>query len=134
MNLANIFLHIKPFNFLNHLNYFIFYLECPRNLSLIYQDSMIIVGGFGKPDLFVTVTCNPQWPEILSELKEVDNSQKLTIIARVFKLKLQAIFDKIFKKHIFWSCLSPYVCCRILKERTSTRSHFDNSRRRLQAQ
>ena len=62
---------------------------------------MATVRAFGKPDLFITIACNPQWPEILSELKEVENSHKLTIFARVFKLKLQAILDDIFNKNIF---------------------------------
>jgi hypothetical protein len=34
----------------------------------LYQDAMAIVSHFGKPDLFVTFTCNPKWPEIIKEL------------------------------------------------------------------
>lgn len=29
-----------------------------------YQDSMAIVRVKGKPDLFITITCNPNWKEI----------------------------------------------------------------------
>ena len=57
---------------------------------------MAIIRAFGKPDLFVTITCNPKWSEILNELKSVENSDKLTIIARVFKIKLNAIMNDIF--------------------------------------
>src|SRR3989440_3144955 len=39
-----------------------------RYMQQLYQDSMAIVREFGKPDLFVTVTCNPTWPEIADEL------------------------------------------------------------------
>ena len=29
-----------------------------------YQDAMAIVRKYGKPDLFITFTCNPNWAEI----------------------------------------------------------------------
>jgi len=73
----------------------------PRNLQQKFQDAMAVIRHYGKPDLFVTVTCNPQWPEIIAELKDEKPSDKLPIIARVFKLKLQCIMDDILKKHIF---------------------------------
>ena len=31
----------------------------PRYLQQLYQDAMAIVREFGKPDLFIIVTCNP---------------------------------------------------------------------------
>ena len=62
---------------------------------------MAVIREYGKPDLFITVTCNPQWPEIVEELKDIKNhADKLPIIARVFKLKLQAIMDDIINKQI----------------------------------
>jgi len=73
----------------------------PRYLMRLFQDSMAVIRNFGKPDLFVTVTCNPQWPEIQNELTNVKNSEKLTLIARVFKIKLKAIMHDILKDHIF---------------------------------
>jgi hypothetical protein len=30
---------------------------------------MAIVRQYGKPDLFITMTCNPKWEEIVSMLK-----------------------------------------------------------------
>ena len=33
-----------------------------------YQDAMTIVAKYGKPDLFITITCNPAWPEITNNL------------------------------------------------------------------
>ena len=73
----------------------------PRNLQQLFQDSMAVIRAHGKPDLFITVTCNPHWPEIEQEMKNVSNPDKITIIARVFKLKLQAILDDIYKNKIF---------------------------------
>ena len=32
----------------------------PRQMYQLYQDAMSIVSHFGKPDLFVTFTCNPK--------------------------------------------------------------------------
>ena len=77
------------------------YKGCLRNLQQLYQDAMAIIRAFGKPYLFVTITCNPKWSEILNELKSVENSDKLTIIARVFKIKLNAIMNDIFNNQIF---------------------------------
>ena len=34
-----------------------------------YQDAMAIVRKFGKPDLFITMTCNPHWKEITENLE-----------------------------------------------------------------
>jgi hypothetical protein len=35
----------------------------------LYQDSMAIIRQYGKPDLFITMTCNPKWEEIVNALK-----------------------------------------------------------------
>ena len=59
---------------------------------------MGLIRKYGKPDLFITMTCNPQWDEIVNELKNVENSDKLTIIARVFRIKLNELLDDILKK------------------------------------
>ena len=33
-------------------------------LIVALQDAKARVAALGKPDLFVTMTCNPDWPEI----------------------------------------------------------------------
>ncbi|KAF7838958.1 ATP-dependent DNA helicase PIF1 [Senna tora] len=38
--------------------------SCPRDMSERFQDAMRVVGISGKPDLFLTMTCNPSWDEI----------------------------------------------------------------------
>ena len=35
-----------------------------RNMHKLYQNTMALIGKFGKPDLFITFTCNSNWPEI----------------------------------------------------------------------
>jgi hypothetical protein len=63
---------------------------------------MAIVQAQGKPDLFITVTCNPKWPDIIAELKPHEQpNDRPDLIARVFKLKLKAILDDIIKKKVF---------------------------------
>ena len=61
----------------------------PRNILEKFNDAMAVVTRFGKPDLFITFTCNPNWSEITENLKI--NQQpwmRHDIISRVFHLKL----------------------------------------------
>ncbi|GAA0141443.1 hypothetical protein LIER_35395 [Lithospermum erythrorhizon] len=62
----------------------------PRDMWLRYLDSMSLVQEFGRPDLFFTITCNSNWPEIkecLAPGEEVQNQPDLVV--RVFKAKLK---------------------------------------------
>jgi len=36
-----------------------------------YQDAMAICRNFGNPDLFLTFTANPKWPEVQYMLKKI---------------------------------------------------------------
>ena len=45
------------------------FIGSPRYMQKLFHDSMVLVRVLGKPDLFVTMTCNPTWPEILNELE-----------------------------------------------------------------
>ncbi|GBP93841.1 ATP-dependent DNA helicase PIF6 [Eumeta japonica] len=40
----------------------------PRFMNEKSQDAMTYVRKFGRPDLFITFTCNPEWPEIKRKL------------------------------------------------------------------
>lgn len=67
----------------------------------LFQDAMAIVRKYGKPDLFVTITCNPHWPEILAELKPNQTTQDIPdIVSRIFRLKLKAILDQIINRGV----------------------------------
>ena len=44
------------------------YIGGPRNMRQNFQDSMAVVRDKGKPDLFITMTCNPNWKEIKDQL------------------------------------------------------------------
>ncbi|MCH86997.1 helicase-like protein, partial [Trifolium medium] len=73
-----------------------------RYMDGLYFDGMAISGSVGFPDLFITFTCNPNWPEIVrlvskTHLKPHDRPD---IIARVFKIKLDELMKDLTKKHI----------------------------------
>ena len=66
----------------------------PRQMSERYHDAMAIVQYFHKPDLFITMTCNPKWPEIQENLKPgQDATDRPDLIVRVFELKFQELMD-----------------------------------------
>ncbi|XP_034936444.1 uncharacterized protein [Chelonus insularis] len=44
------------------------FINSPRSMLQLYQDSMAIVRKYGKPDIFLTMTCNPKWLEIEENL------------------------------------------------------------------
>ena len=70
----------------------------PREMWQLYQDAMAIVRYCGKPDLFITMTCNAIWPEIKAELWEGQTAQdRPDLVARVFKLKFNALLHELTK-------------------------------------
>src|SRR3989337_514772 len=84
-----------------------YFTESTRYMQQLYQDSMAIVREFGKPDLFVTVTCNPNWPEITNELlSNQQASDRPDLVVRVFKLKLEAITHDLFEKGVLGRVLA----------------------------
>jgi hypothetical protein len=73
----------------------------PREMWQLYQDAMAIVRYCGKPDLFITMTCNPLWTEIITELLPGQTAQdRPELVARVFKLKLNALLHDLMKNNI----------------------------------
>jgi len=78
------------------------FIGSPRNMYQNYLDAMAIVQHFGKPSLFVTMTCNPHWPEIVNNIDvgEVSNFRP-EIVVRVFKSKLKELIHSIVSKEIF---------------------------------
>jgi len=73
----------------------------PRYMTNNYHDAMTLVTKFGKPDLFITMTCNPGWREIRMELDVGESPiDRPDLLARVFYLKLQELVNDLFKKHV----------------------------------
>ena len=69
----------------------------------LYQDAMAICRAFHKPDIFLTMTANPNWVEIQDALlreSTVDGQKQIAvdqpdIVARVFEEKKKALLKEI---------------------------------------
>ncbi|PAA84583.1 hypothetical protein BOX15_Mlig017082g4 [Macrostomum lignano] len=74
----------------------------PRYMHERTQDAMTYVRKYGRPDLFITFTCNSAWNELKSELMPGQQSQdRHDLVARVFQLKLKQLMEFITKGAIF---------------------------------
>ncbi|XP_021721878.1 uncharacterized protein LOC110689399 [Chenopodium quinoa] len=63
---------------------------------------MALVQRYGKPDLFITITCNTNWPEIKSELAPGEVAQdRPDLVARIFHAKLLALKKETMDNMIF---------------------------------
>ncbi|XP_003742376.2 uncharacterized protein LOC100901161 [Galendromus occidentalis] len=78
------------------------FIGSPRNMQQSYQDAMAIVAKHGKPDIFMTTTCNPNWAEIKENLYSGQSAcDRPDLVSRVFQLKLAELYKDLFKEHIF---------------------------------
>ena len=79
----------------------------PRHMQQLYQDAMALVSQFGHPSLFITMTANTNWPEILECLGDQQKPEdRPDLVARVFHLKFQELLRDCTKKKQFGKCLS----------------------------
>lgn len=78
----------------------------PRYMQQQFQDAMGIVRALGKPDLFITFTCNPNWPEIQQSLEPGQvASDRPDLICRVFNEKVKCLLEDLKQKEIFGTVL-----------------------------
>ena len=62
---------------------------------------MAIVRKYGKPDLFITLTCNPNWPEIRSALRDGQiPADRPDIVVRAFYLKLKELMQMLTHQQV----------------------------------
>lgn len=74
----------------------------PRYMHERTQDALTYVKHYGRPQLFITITCNPNWEEIKRELFPGQTpQQRHDLIARVFRQKLIKLMHIIKKGEIF---------------------------------
>ncbi|XP_031099731.1 uncharacterized protein LOC116003933 [Ipomoea triloba] len=68
-----------------------------------YQDAMAICRWIGYPNLFITFTCNPKWPEIERYLNRnnLAAQDRADILSRVFKIKLDDLLNDCKKYKLF---------------------------------
>lgn len=80
-----------------------------RYMQQNFQDSLAVCKEYGHPDLFITFTCNPKWDEIQAAVQSSgsrDASVRPDIVARVFKMKLDAMMNDFTKKHVLGRVLA----------------------------
>jgi len=78
------------------------FVNSPRYLHEYTQDAFSYVRNYGRPDLFITMTCNPTWSEITRELLPGQSStNRHDLTARVFRLKVQKLVALLTKGNIF---------------------------------
>lgn len=66
----------------------------PRYMYQRYLDAMAIVAEYGSSNLFITMTCNPNWKEIKENILPHQTAQdRPDIVARVWTQKMKALLN-----------------------------------------
>ncbi|XP_021848178.2 uncharacterized protein [Spinacia oleracea] len=96
----------------------------PRDMHLRYQDAMALVHKFGKPGIFLTMTCNLSWPETQSELLagQVPNDRP-DLLTRVFHAKLEELKKDVLERGIL-RMVVPYVYVIEFQKRSLPHVHM----------
>ncbi|XP_060668436.1 uncharacterized protein LOC132799352 [Ziziphus jujuba] len=68
-----------------------------------YQDAMAICKWARYPELFITLTCSPKWPEVVHfvESRGLKPEDQLDILCRIFKVKLDQLVKDLRQNKIF---------------------------------
>ncbi|CAH2016680.1 unnamed protein product [Acanthoscelides obtectus] len=100
------------------------FIGSPRAFRQNYLDAMSIVTKHGKPDIFLTFTCNPVWPEIRNNLDtNQHSSNRPDFVSRVFKSKLKELIEDIDKRHVMGICVA-YVYVIEFQKRGLPHAHM----------
>ncbi|CAN6832984.1 unnamed protein product [Brassica oleracea var. botrytis] len=83
----------------------------PRYMHKMYLDAMSICKYFGFPDLFITFTCNPKWPELMRYFEKYNlrSEDRPDLCCRLFKIKLDSLMDDLTKKQLLGKTVSVFV-------------------------
>lgn len=79
-----------------------------RYMQQNFQDALAVCRYVGHPDVFLTMTTNPLWDEILKMMNLTHGclpQNSPDIIARVFKLKLDQLLHDVRKNSVFGKCI-----------------------------
>ncbi|XP_058767623.1 uncharacterized protein LOC131641335 [Vicia villosa] len=79
-----------------------------RFMDQLFYDGMAVCSKVGFPDLFITFTCNPNWPEIQRVLGplHLKPQDRPDIISRVFKIKFDQLLTDLTKKGVIGKVLA----------------------------
>ncbi|XP_076934194.1 uncharacterized protein LOC143600366 [Bidens hawaiensis] len=74
-----------------------------RYMMQNYLDAMCLCRCYGYPDFFLTITCNPGWPEVKRFLKDtnLNSEDRPDILCRIFKMKLDSMIKLMKDKALF---------------------------------
>ncbi|XP_021974543.1 uncharacterized protein LOC110869610 [Helianthus annuus] len=74
-----------------------------RFMQQNYLDAMALCKWFGYPDFFITITCNPKWPEISRFLKDtsIKPEDRPDILCQLFKMKLDSMIKDLKDNQFF---------------------------------
>lgn len=81
----------------------------PRYMQQNYQDCMAVCRKLGSPNLFITFTYNPAWPEIKDLCAKIPNQTpdvRPDIICRVFKIKLDMLLEDLMHNHVLGKAIA----------------------------
>ena len=68
---------------------------------------MALVQKYGKPDIFLTMTCNPNWEEIKAELLPGQVSQdRPDLSTRIFRAKFEELKNDVIKKGVLGTVIA----------------------------
>ena len=96
----------------------------PRWYREQYSDAMAAVREFGPPDYFITMTCNPDWPEIKRQLKPGQTKyDRHDIMERVFEMKWKQLLRDVTEKQIFGKVLA-HMSTQEWQKRTTPHRHL----------
>ncbi|KAG4997228.1 hypothetical protein JHK84_028255 [Glycine max] len=72
-----------------------------RYMDQLYFDGMTICNNVGLPDLFLTFTSNPNWPQVQNILSSMNLTivDRLAIVVRVFRIKFEQLLTYLNKKN-----------------------------------
>ncbi|XP_074337658.1 uncharacterized protein LOC141674853 [Apium graveolens] len=108
------------------------FLGSKRYMQQNFQDALAVCHSVGHPNIFLTMTCNPLWDEILQMMKHLPGcspQDSPDIISRVFHLKLEQLLDDI-KKTVFLLNFKKEVYLTYCSETYFDQSGFPIYRRR----
>ncbi|XP_073142210.1 uncharacterized protein [Henckelia pumila] len=79
----------------------------PCDMYQRYQDAMNLVQTYGKPDLFRTMTCNPNWIEIKEQFLPGQSPQdRPDLITRVFRAKFEEFKKDVVERGVLGKVIS----------------------------
>ncbi|XP_021980234.1 uncharacterized protein LOC110876369 [Helianthus annuus] len=96
-----------------------------RYMQQNYLDAMALCKWYGYPDFFITITCNPKWPEVKRFLKDstIKAEDRPDILCRLFKRKLDSLI-KDFKDSKYFGEINAVVYTVEFQKRGLPHAHI----------